>query len=82
MYIVQRGAKPMKKITFDPLWKKLIDLGLSKTQMAEKVGISKTTLAKMGKDEYVALEVVERICNTLEITIPDVLELKEDPVTK
>lgn len=72
----------MKKITFDPLWKKLIDLGLSKTQMAEKVGISKTTLAKMGKDEYVALEVVERICNTLEITIPDVLELKEDPVTK
>ena len=27
-------------ISYDPLWKKLIDLGLSKTQMAEKAGIS------------------------------------------
>lgn len=37
-------------ISYDPLWKKLIDLKLSKTQMAEKTGISKNTLAKLGKN--------------------------------
>ena len=47
-------------ISYDPLWKKLIDLKFSKTEMAEKCGISKNTLAKLGKNEYVALEMIER----------------------
>ena len=65
-------------ITYDPLWKKIVDLKLSKTQMAEKAGISKNTLAKMGKNEYVALEIIERICMKLEIAIEDVVEVKAD----
>ena len=65
-------------ISYDPLWKKLIDLKLSKTQMAEKAGISKNTLAKLGKNEYVALEMVERICMKLEIPVQDVLEVRPD----
>ena len=67
-----------KLITYDPLWKKIVDLKLSKTQMAEKAGISKNTLAKMGKNEYVALEIIERICMKLEIAIEDVVEVKAD----
>lgn len=65
-------------ISYDPLWKKLIDLGLSKTQMAEKAGISRNTLAKMGKNEYVALEMIERICMKLSIPVEDVLEVRPD----
>ena len=65
-------------ISYDPLWKKCIDLRLSKTQMAEKAGISKNTLAKLGKNEYVALEMIERICMNLEIPVQDVLEVRSD----
>lgn len=62
-----------RKISYDPLWKKLVDLKLTKTQMAEKAGISKNTLAKMGKNEYVALEMIERICTALDCDIVDVI---------
>ena len=65
-------------ISYDPLWKKCIDLKLSKTQMAEKAEISKNTLAKLGKNEYVALEMIERICMNLEIPVQDVLEVRSD----
>ncbi len=65
-------------ILYDPLWKKLIDLKLSKTQLAEKAGISKNTLAKLGKNEYVALEMIERICMKLEIPVEEVLEVRPD----
>lgn len=63
-------------ISYDPLWKKIIDLRLSKTQMAERTGISKNTLAKMGKNEYVSLEVIERICMKLSIPVEDVVEVR------
>lgn len=62
-----------RKISYDPLWKKLVDLKLTKTQMAEKAGISKNTLAKMRKNEYVALEMIERICTALDCDIVDVI---------
>lgn len=65
------------KISFDPLWKKLIDLKISKMQLAEKASLSKGTLAKLGKNEYVSLEVVERICNALNCPVYDVLEVKD-----
>ena len=63
-------------ISYDPLWKKLIDLKITKTELCERAGISKSTVAKMGKNEYVALEVIVKICNALECEIYDVVELK------
>ena len=68
-------GKIMRTISYDPLWKKLIDLKLSKTELAQKASLSKGTVAKMGKDEYVALEVIVRICNALDCEIYDVIEL-------
>lgn len=69
----------MRTISYDPLWKKLIDLKLSKSELAKKAGLSKATVAKMGKDEYVALEVIVRTCNTLNCEIYDVIELHSSP---
>ena len=43
----------MRSISYNPLWKKLIDLKMSKAELAEKAGISRSTLAKMRKDEAV-----------------------------
>ena len=68
----------MRTISYDPLWKKLIDLKLSKSDLAKKAGLSKATVAKMGKEEYVSLEVIVRICNALGCGIYDVIELHSD----
>lgn len=59
---------------FNPLWKLLIDKEMTKTELAEGIGISRSTLAKMGKNEYVAMEVIDRVCNYLDCDISDVVE--------
>lgn len=65
----------MRKITYNPLWKKLIDLKMTKTELAEKAGISRSTLGKMRNDEYVALEVIEKIANALDCDVVDILSI-------
>ncbi len=65
----------MRKISYTPLWKKLIDLKMTKTELQREAGFSRSTLAKMGKDEYIALEVVEKICNALNCEIGEVVSL-------
>ena len=65
----------MRKVSYDPLWKKLIDLRMTKTELQDVAGFSKSTLAKMRKNEYVALEVIERICNTLDCDVSDVISV-------
>lgn len=65
----------MRKISYDPLWKKLIDAKLTKTELAEKSGISRTTITKMAKNEIVSLEVIQKICNTLDCDIIDVVSI-------
>ena len=63
----------MRKISYDPLLKKLIDAKLSKTELAQKVGFSRTTLAKIGKNESVSIDVLLRICDELDCDIVDVI---------
>ena len=63
-----------RKISYDPLWKELVDVKLSKGQLCKKAGISRSTMTKMGKNEYVALDVIERICSALDCDIDDVIE--------
>ena len=62
-------------ISYKPLWKLLIDKELTKMEFRKIAGISTPTLAKLGKGEYVSLEVIERICNSLNCKIEDVLEI-------
>ncbi len=64
-----------RKITFTPLFKKMLDLKMSKTELAEKVGLSRNTVAKMAKDEYVSLEVVERIAIKLDLPLNDIIDM-------
>ena len=52
-------------VTYNNLFKLLIDKGLNKTEFAREVGISSNTLAKLSKNEFVSLEVLVRICRQL-----------------
>ena len=54
-------------VTYNNLFKLLIDKGLNKTEFAREVGISSNTLAKLSKNELVSLEVLVRICRQLDV---------------
>lgn len=61
-------------ISYNNLWKLLIDKNLKKLDLRNRTGISSSTLAKMSKNEPVALTVLEKICLNLECNIEDVIE--------
>ncbi len=65
-------------VSYKPLWHRLVSDGLSKTEFREKVGISTPTLAKLGKNEYVSMEIIDKICQYFGCRIEDVVEVKLD----
>lgn len=60
---------------YNKLFKLLIDKGWKKMEFAEKAGISANTMAKLSKNEYVSMEVLVKICRTLECSVDDILEI-------
>ena len=60
--------------SYKPLLKLLIDKNMTKTQLREQLGISMATLAKISKDEYISMKVLDDICNLLNCKIEDVIE--------
>jgi DNA-binding Xre family transcriptional regulator len=68
-------------ISYKPLQHTLIDKGVKKMELVKMVGMSNSTLSKLNNDEYVALEVLERICLALDCPIEQVVEIKKDPGT-
>lgn len=62
-------------VTYKPLWKLLIDREVKKTEMSKAVGISSSTLSKLGKDQYVSLDVLVRICRYLNCQLSDVCKI-------
>ena len=70
-------------VNYNKLWKKLIDLEMSRTQMRLKAGISTKQLAKLGKNENVNTEILVKICEALGCNVDeimDIVEQKEDNV--
>lgn len=68
----------MRTLSYDPLWNKLIDLKLSKTELAEKAGISRGIITRMGKSKMVTLDAVLKICQALDCDVYDVVAIVPD----
>ena len=64
-------------VSYNRLWKLLIDKGMTKTDMRKSAGISTSVLANMGKNENVSLETLTRIATVLECGIDDIVEIKK-----
>lgn len=64
--------------SYKPLLKLLIEKDMTKTQLREMTGMGMGTLAKIGKNEYVAMSVLNSICSCLHCRIEDVIEFVED----
>lgn len=62
-------------ISYNKLWKLLIDKGMMKKDLMAEAKISPSTMAKMGKNEPVSMEVLVRICQVLKCDIGDIVEI-------
>ena len=66
-------------VSYKKLWKLLIDRDMRKEDLRKATGFSSGTVAKLGKDENVTVEVLARICLALDCTLDDICEvIKED----
>ncbi len=65
-------------VQYNKLWKLLIDKKVKKSALTAMAGISASTISKLSHDQYVSLEVLERICRTLHCEIGDVVEFTEE----
>ena len=62
-------------VNYNKLWKKLIDLEMSRTEMRLKAGISTKQLAKLGKNENVNTEILVKICEALGCNIDEIMDV-------
>lgn len=61
------------RVSYLGLWKLLLDNRMKKQDLVEKVGLSSTTVAKMGRDEPVSNKVIEKICNYFNCSVNDII---------
>lgn len=65
-------------VSYKRLFKLMIDKKMRKKDLCELAGVSTSTMSKMGRDEIVSLEVIDRICQKLNCNIEEVLEILPD----
>ncbi len=65
-------------ISYDKLWKLLLDKNMSKTELLSLCGISSRTLSKLSKNQNVNTDTLLSICDVLHCDITDIMEIKRD----
>lgn len=65
-------------VSYNKLWKLLIDKGMTKTELRLATDMSTTTLARLGKNENVSMDVMLRICRVLDCKFDDIVDLTPD----
>lgn len=64
-------------ISYKKLWKLLIDKDMKKRDLQHAAGISSSTITKMGKNENVSTEMLQKICSALDCDIADIIEIEK-----
>ncbi len=62
------------RMSYNKLWKLLIDKGMKKSDLRKNAGISSSSLAKLTKGENVTTEVLVKICSELKCDVADIME--------
>ena len=69
-------------VSYNKLWKLLIDRKMSKADLRRAAGIAPNTLTKLNRDEEVTLETLWKICNVLGVNVGDVVDIIPDYLEK
>ncbi len=64
--------------SYNKLWKLMIDKKINKTQLCKAAGITTNAMAKLGRDETVTLETLEKICVYFGCTLDDIIEFSTE----
>lgn len=62
-------------VSYNKLFKMLIDKEMKKTEFAKEVGISANTLAKLSRNETVSMDVIIRICRALKCSVDEIMDI-------
>ena len=65
------------RISYNKLWKMLIDKNMNKRDLAEKSGVSSASIAKLSKGANITTDVLLKICE-LDCTLEDIMETVKD----
>lgn len=65
-------------ISYNRLWKLLIDKGIKRTELKQLAGVSTNVIAKLGKNEPVAMETLAKICTALQCGLDDIVEMSNN----
>ena len=65
-------------VSYNKLWKLMIDKKINKTQLCKAAGITTNAMAKLGRDETVTQETLEKICLVLECGMDDIVEFSAE----
>ncbi len=65
-------------VRYNKLWKLLVDKKMSKADLRRQAEISSNTMTKLNRDENVALPILDRICETLNVDYGDIMEHVRD----
>ena len=65
-------------VSYNKLWKILIDEGMSKTDLIKASKITTNAMAKLGKNKDVSVEVLVKICRALKCTVDDLVDILPD----
>lgn len=66
------------RISYNKLWKLLIDKNMTKMELKDAAGISAASIAKLGKCANITTDVLLKICETLDCTLEDIMETVKD----
>lgn len=66
------------RVSYDKLWKLLIDKKMNHTELKMISGISSNVIAKMGRNEFVSMDSLEKICVALQCNIGDLVDILID----
>lgn len=66
------------KFNYNKLWKLLIDKNMMKKDLMAKANITSSTIAKMGKNKAVSMEVLGKICVALDCNIGDIVDVNKE----
>ena len=70
------------RISYNKLWKLLIDKNMTKMELKDAAGISAASIAKLGKGGNITTDFLLKICETLGCHIEDILETIDDQEEK
>lgn len=66
------------RMSYNRLWKLLIDKNMKKSDLRKVAGVSSSSLAKLGKGENVTTDVILKICVALDCRVEDIMEIIKD----